>query len=154
MSRTLPFFQYSVAYGRCFLMHHHCISPTAQKYWELGAISLQYLAAYWKSLWALPCLRRALSSLCVLPITGGDFETFVLDLYCSSTILGKNIVNIEERFLHGELVFGGLWICGYPYTKGSNVRKHCGYRGIELNRISRTFRVLNILKTLLFGILS
>ena len=61
-SRTIPFFQYSVAYGRRFLLHRHCVSPpAAQKYWESGAISSQYLVAYWKNLWALPCLRRAIS---------------------------------------------------------------------------------------------
>ena len=56
-----PFFQYSVAYGRRFLMQRHCVNIDAQKYWESGVISLQYLADYWKSLWALPCMRRAIS---------------------------------------------------------------------------------------------
>ena len=60
-TRTLPFFQYSVAYGGRFLMQRQCVRPAAQKYWESGAISPQYLAAYWKKLWALPCLQRAIS---------------------------------------------------------------------------------------------
>ena len=42
-------------------MQRQCVRPTAQKYWESGAISPQYLAAYWKTLWALPCLQRAIS---------------------------------------------------------------------------------------------
>ena len=61
VSRILPFFQYSVAYGRQFLMQRQCVNPAAQKHWESGAISHQYMGTFWKTLWALPCMRRAIS---------------------------------------------------------------------------------------------
>ena len=61
VSRILPFFQYSVAYGRQFLMQRQCVNPAAQKHWESSAISHQYMGTFWKTLWALPCMRRAIS---------------------------------------------------------------------------------------------
>ena len=42
-------------------MQRHGVNPIAQKYWESSAKSFQYLAAYWKSLWALPCMEREIS---------------------------------------------------------------------------------------------
>ena len=42
-------------------MQRQCVNPAPQKNWESSAISHQYMGTFWKTLWALPCMRRAIS---------------------------------------------------------------------------------------------
>ena len=59
-TKVLPFFTYSVAFGRNFLLNQIESVPTGKKYWEEGNVSSSHMLKFWKQFWSLKCMNKVL----------------------------------------------------------------------------------------------
>ena len=48
----VPFFQYTMKFGRTLLMSKNIPTPAAQKHWNKWGVSSNHLKAYWKWIWS------------------------------------------------------------------------------------------------------
>ena len=59
-TKVLPFFTYSMALGRNFLLNQVESVPTGKKYWEEGNVSSSHVLKFWKQFWSLKCMNKVL----------------------------------------------------------------------------------------------
>mgnify|MGYP000070033072 FL=1 len=58
--KVLPFFTYSVAFGRNFMLKQAKSVPTAKTYWEEGNASFTHMVRFWKQFWSIKCINKIL----------------------------------------------------------------------------------------------
>ena len=59
-TKILPFFKYSVAFGRNFMLRQTEPIPAGKKYWEEGNVSSTHMVMFWKQFWSIKCMNKIL----------------------------------------------------------------------------------------------
>ena len=59
-SKVIPFFTYSVAFGRNFMLKQTETVPAGKKYWDEGNISPSLMLIFWKQFWSIKCMNKIL----------------------------------------------------------------------------------------------
>ena len=59
-TKVLPFFTYSVACGRNFMLKQTESVPTAKKYREEGNVSSTHMVSFWKQFWSIKSMNKIL----------------------------------------------------------------------------------------------
>ena len=59
-NNILPFFSYSVAVGRNFMLNQTESIPAGKRYWEEGNVSSSHMRMFWKRFWVTKCMNKIL----------------------------------------------------------------------------------------------
>ena len=58
--KVLPFFTYSVAFGRNFMLNQTESVPAGKRYWEEGNVSSSHMLMFWKQFCSIKCMNKIL----------------------------------------------------------------------------------------------
>ena len=59
-TKVLPFFTYSMAFGRNFMLNQTETVPAGKMYWDEGNISPSHMLIFWKQFWSIKCMNKIL----------------------------------------------------------------------------------------------